>query len=303
MTQSKKVNCFLVGGPKCGTTAMVAHLKTHNGIFVSEPKECNYFLEDMPEMKYVTNLKEYHSLFGQFNSPHEAYIDASILYLHSEEALKAIYDYNKEAKIIAMLRDPMEMVYSFHSQILYTLDEDQAEFEKAWDLEDSRKLGQNIPKSCRSPRLLYYSEVAKYNEQLQRVYKYFPEEQVKVVLFDDFKNSNIDAYKDLLAFMNIAYDGKVDFPRVNEAKKAKNKLINRFVHRPPKILKRIARLILKLINKPRFGILERIDKLNRDKDLRQELSDQMKEKIRKAYADDIKQLSGLINKDLSHWLT
>ena len=67
MTQSKKVNCFLVGGPKCGTTAMVAHLKTHNGIFVSEPKECNYFLEDMPEMKYVTNLKEYHSLFGQFN--------------------------------------------------------------------------------------------------------------------------------------------------------------------------------------------------------------------------------------------
>lgn len=303
MTQSKKVNCFLVGGPKCGTTAMVAHLKTHNDIFVSEPKESNYFLEDMQEMKYVTNLKEYHSLFEQFNSPHEVYIDASILYLHSEESLKAIYEYNKEAKIIAMLRNPMEMVYSFHSQILYTLDEDQAEFEKAWDLEDSRKLGQNIPKNCRSPRLLYYSEVAKYHEQLQRVYKYFPEEQVKVVLFDDFKNSNLETYKDLLAFMDLVYDGKVDFPRVNEAKKAKNKFINRFVHRPPKILKRIARLILKLINKPRFGILERIDKLNRDKDLRQGLSDQIKEKIRNAYADDIKQLSGLINKDLSHWLT
>lgn len=302
MAQTKKVNCFLVGGPKCGTTAMIAHLKTHIDIFISEPKECNFFLDDMAEMKYVTNLKDYHSLFEHFKSSHQTYIDASILYLHSEKALEEIYKYNKDAKIVAMLRDPMEMVYSFHSQISYTLDEDNSNFEEAWDLEDKRKQGDSISKSCRSARLLYYSEVAKYHEQLQRVYKYFPKEQVKVLLFDDFKVSNLESYKELLAFINVPYDGKVDFPRVNEAKKAKNKLINRFVNRPPKFLKQMARLILKLINKPRFGILERIDKLNRDKDLRQELSLEMKTKIRNAYAEDVNRLSNLINRDLSHWL-
>ncbi|MBO6605391.1 sulfotransferase [Psychroserpens sp.] len=302
MSKSNKVNCFLVGGPKCGTTAMVAHLKSHESVFISEPKECNFFLEDMPEMKYARNLKEYHALFGQFKSTHLAYMDASILYLHSEDALKAIYEYNKDAKIIAMLRDPMEMAYSFHSQISYTLDEDIADFEQAWDLEQSRRQGKNIPKNCRSTRLLFYSEVAKYYEQLQRVYKYFPEDQVRVILFDDFKTSNLVAYKELLEFINVPYDGKIDFPRVNEAKKAKNKLINKFVNRPPKFLKAIARLILKLVNKPRFGILERIDKLNRDKDLRQELSMEMKVKIQNAYTQDVNQLSKLINRDLSHWL-
>ena len=297
-----KVNFFLVGGPKCGTTAMVSYLKTHPDIYMSEPKESNFFLDDMAEMKYISRAKEYAQLFNNFESDHKIFCDASILYMYSEKALKNIYRYNPEAKVVIMLRDPIEMVHSFHSQIVYTLDEDVDDFEKAWDLESERKQGQNLPKNCRDVKLLYYSEIAKYNLQLKRVYRLFPREQVMVILFRDFKNSNLDTYKKLLEFLGVPYDGRTDFPVVNEAKTAKSRLINKFVNRPPKVLKRTSKYITKILNKPRLGLLERLDKLNRAKDTKQELPNALRHKIKKAYQDDVKALEHLLKRDLGHWL-
>ena len=79
---SKSPNFFLVGGPKCGTTAMVEYLRTHPDIFISEPKEPNFFADDMPKMKYVDSLKAYLNLFNKVK--HEKVIgDASIFYMFS----------------------------------------------------------------------------------------------------------------------------------------------------------------------------------------------------------------------------
>lgn len=298
----KKVNCFLVGGPKCGTTAMVSYLKSHPDIFISEPKESNYFMDDLPEMKYVNTLKDYEKLFNNFNTGHKIYCGASILNLHSKKALNKIYEYNKEAKIIVMLRDPMEMIPSYHQQIIYTLDEEETDLNKAWDLEESRRLGENIPEKCRNVRLLYYHEIAKYNNQLKRVYKFFPYENVKIILFDDFKKSNIETYKDLLDFLDVPYDGRQDFPKINEAKEAKSKIINHFVNRPPKILRLIANMLLKVLNQPRFGFLEMIDKMNQRKTTKKDLSDELKFKIKKEYEEDVRNLEKLISRDLSKWL-
>ena len=96
--------------------------------------------------------------------------------------------------------------------------------------------------------------------------------------------------------------GRTEFPRVNEAKKAKSNLINRFVNRPPKFLKSIAHVLLKILNKPSFGILEKLDNFNRTKHQKEELSEEMKQQIRAAYRDDVTALSKLINKDLGAWL-
>ena len=82
-------NFFIVGGPKCGTTAMVEYLRTHPDVFISEPKEPNYLADDMPGMKYVDTEEEYLNLFKKAGS-NKVIGDASIFYMFSKEAIKNI---------------------------------------------------------------------------------------------------------------------------------------------------------------------------------------------------------------------
>ncbi len=204
MTQTKKVNCFLAGSPKCGTTALVKYLNDHQDFIVSSHKESNYFMHDAPNIRHVKNEKEYNLLFNDFKGQEKVFCDASIFYTHSDVAIKNIHDYNKDAKIILMFRDPMAMIPSFHTQLLYTLEEDISDIEQAWLAEDARKNNKQIPQHSRESKLLYYSEIAKYNKQLLEVYRYFPKTQVKVVLFDEFKASTVEVYKDVLSFLDFS---------------------------------------------------------------------------------------------------
>ena len=299
---NKTPNFFIVGGPKCGTTAMVEYLRTHPNILISEPKEPNYFNFDMPLKRFVSSEKEYLNLFKKRTKSHKIVGDASVFSLISDSAIKAISEFNKDAQILFMMRDPIKMIPSYHKQIHFTLEEDRDDLVDALQLEETRLNGKEIPKHCRSEKLLFYSKVAKYGEQLEHIWKYFPKENVKLIWFDDFKNSPLNTYKEILAFLSLDYDGRVDFPKVNEAKKAKNKLISKIVHRPPWIAKQAAKLLRKVLNKPRLGMLQKIDHLNREKLEKKEISSQAKELIKQAYSEDVKHLSAITNRDLSHWL-
>lgn len=294
-------NFFIVGGPKCGTTAMVEYLRTHPDVFISEPKEPNYLADDMPGMKYVDTEEEYLNLFKKAGS-NKVIGDASIFYMFSKEAIKNIYKLNPNAKLLVMLRNPIEMSHSFHQQILFTLDENEKNFEKALNLEENRKKGESIPKDCRASKLLYYSEIAKYGEQLENIYEYFSRENVKVILFDDFKKSNRNSYVEVLNFLEIKDDRRNEFPRVNDSKKAKSNFINKIVNRPPKFAQSIAKLTRKILNKPRLGILSSLDHMNREKLEKKEITIKEKQLLLASYKEDIKKTEKILNKDLSSWL-
>jgi len=295
-------NFFVVGGPKCGTTAMVEFLRTHPDIFISEPKEPNFLADDMPEMKFVDTLKDYLNLFKKAKN-YKIIGDASIFYMVSGTAIKNIKELNPESRLLLMIRNPIEMVSSFHQQILFTLDEDQSNFETALDLEPQRNIGKEIPKNCRSIKLLKYSQIAKYGNQLENIFKYFPREKVKIILFDDFKSDNRKSYLEVLEFLSLNDDGRVDFPRINDAKKAKNKLINRIVNRPPEFTKKLAIFARKILNKPRLGMLNKLDHLNRAKLEKQPITESEKEKLINLYINDIRKTEKILNRDLSLWIS
>jgi hypothetical protein len=295
-------NFFIVGGPKCGTTAMVEFLRTHPEVFICEPKEPNFLADNMPDLKFVDSEIEYLNLFK--NAAKAKIIgDASIFYMFSKIAIKNIFDLNPDAKILVMLRNPLEMVPSFHQQILFTLDEDEKDFEKALEKESLRKENLHIPKHCRSTKLLHYSEIAKYGEQLENIYQFFPSEQVKILLFDDFKNNNRKCYLEVLKHLELDDDGRVDFPRINEAKKAKNKIINRIVNRPPKFAKTLAKFARRILNRPRLGILNTLDHMNRDKLDKKPISKKAKQKLIDIYISDIKKTEIILKTDLRFWVS
>ena len=297
----KKPNFFIVGAPKCGTTALSEYLKEHPNVFISTTKEPHYFASDMVYHRTIENGDDYLTLFKETTEEHIAVGEASVWYLYSEKAIQNIYSFNENAKIIIMLRKPVDMVYSMHSQQIQSIGEDILDFEKAWDMEDERKQGRSIPKHILHIPNLYYSEIAKYNTQLNNLYKFFPKKQVKIILFDDFKKDTKKIYNEVLKFLDLPlYDKKV-FPVVNENSIIRNKFIaillrNKF-YIPKKILEK-TKILLQLQNKGLHGVLYDINKMKIE---RAQINNIIKKRVILHYKNEVDLLAKLLNKDLTEW--
>lgn len=250
--KNNKPSFFIVGSPKCGTTALAKYLSEHDDIFISSPKEPHYFATNFDEsMRTVKTEEHYLSLFKSAKKS-QTCGEASIWYLYSEDALSNIAKFEPDAKIIVMIRNPSDMIYSLHSQKIYSLDEDVLNFEEAWNLSWEREKGNFIPLRCREPKTLYYHKIANYKEQIDYLYKFFPKNNVKIIDFQEFQESNLGIYKDVLAFLNIKYDGKKEFKKINERKVHKSNITANLINfKRPKYLKSIINKI-----KEKLGIVK-----------------------------------------------
>lgn len=213
----KKPNFFIVGAPKCGTTALSAYLSGHPNIFFCNPKEPHYFASDLDGHRPIRSLDAYLELFRKAGPQHLAVGEGSVFYLYSKNALSNIHEFNPAAKIIVMLRDPVELIQSLHQQYLHGLYENEPNLERAWGLQEKRRGGNAIPRLCRQPELLLYGEMGKLGAQLERLYSIFPDCQIKIIRFEDFVKNTAEVYRDVLRFLSVPDDGRVSFPKINEA--------------------------------------------------------------------------------------
>ena len=298
---SKKPNFFMVGAPKCGTTALSEYLREHPNIFMSTPKEPHYFATDMEGYRFVKTENDYLGLFGNVTKEHKAIGEASVYYLYSKDAIKNIFAYNKEAKIIIMLRNPVEMVYSLHSQLVESANEDVRDFMTAWELVEKRKSGDMLPENSKDHKVLFYDEIGKYNEQLENVYKYFNSEQVKIILFDDFKVNTKKIYEEILEFLNVPQDNRGKFPIINENAEPRNFWLNSLMKKQPKLLEITINKLKLILGIKQSGIGKMIISMNTKKAKRKILSDTLKQEVYKNYEPDIFKLSKLLNIDLINW--
>ncbi len=235
----KKPNLFIVGEPKCGTTSLHEYLGQHPDIFMCDPKEPGHFAMDLQKEKYdytgayfnkFIRAERYLQLFKDAKDE-KVVGEGSTAYLVSKVAAKLIYEFNPSAKIIIMLRNPVDLLYSFHSQLVVNFDEPVKDFKKAILLEKERRKGKNIPKACRRPSLLYYSERAKFTEHINRFMKYFPRNQIKFIIYDDFKKDTKKTYLDVLDFLGVRQDFIPEFEIINPNKETRLALPRKIVMR------------------------------------------------------------------------
>jgi hypothetical protein len=298
----KKPNLFIAGAPKSGTTALSKYLSEHPNVFIATPKEPNFFSDDMPKRYIAQSLEDYLLLFKNSDSNHSVAGEASVFYLYSSCALQNIYNFNNQAKIIVLLRNPVDIVYSLHSQYIYNFTEDEKDFEKAWNFQESRKIGLNLPANCRVPKILQYKDIAMLGNQVEKLFSIFPNDQVKLILFDDFADSTKEVYEDVLKFLGVPSAGKASFPRINENRIPRALKLNRFLHKPPKFIREIVRILFKTFGFDAGEIIMRfISDLNSRKVERKRLSPDFQKKLITEFQEDIHKLSNIINRDLSHW--
>lgn len=293
---------FIAGAPKCGTTALVEYLRTHPQVFISELKEPHYFATDMEGKRSVKDRAEYEALFDAAGPQHGAVGEGSVYYLYSEQALANVRRYAPGARIIAMLRNPVELIPSLHAQFLYSRNEDETDLARAWDLIDERAAGRRIPRRCSDPKLLRYDRIARLGEQLERLLGLFPARQVMWIFFDDFVRDTRAEYLRVLDFLGLEDDGRKVFPPVNQHKRHRLSAVGNFTQRPPRRLVRAGLRAKKLLGIERLGLLKRLRSINRVDGRRAPLSPRMRARILAAYRDDIERLSELTGRPLEDWL-
>jgi len=291
---------FIVGAPKSGTTALDSYLADHPSIHMARPKEPHYFATDLPRYRDVSTERDYIRLFDA-SGEKKAGGDASVFYLYSKEAIRLIRQFDPGARLILMLRNPIDIVHSFHSQLLFGGDEEIKSFAEAWHATAARKAGERIPKHCRAKELLYYDEIALLGNQLERVLAEFPREQVHVIFFEDFAADTRREYRRVLEFLRIPDDGRMEFPRINANRRHRvglTPLINRSAGwlRPP------VRMIKRALAIEEIGLLDRLKAWDRVYEEREPMGAELKRSILAAYESDIGLLARLTNRDLGHWL-
>jgi hypothetical protein len=215
---------FIVGAPKCGTTALYSYLKERPDVFMPELKEPHFFASDFAAYRRITERDAYLALFAAA-APDAMLGEASVWYLFSEVALRDIMDANPAARIIVMLRNPVDMVHALHGQLLHAPDEDVPDFERAWALQESRAAGRDIPRHCREPRHLQYRVVGSFAAQIERLHQHVPQEQVLVLLFEDFARDTAAAYAETLRFLGLPQDGRQSFERINASRARRSRLL------------------------------------------------------------------------------
>jgi hypothetical protein len=297
-----KPNFFIVGAPKCGTTALYEYLRPHPNIFIPDIKEPHFFARDLGTYPRIKTWEEYTALFAESTERHRRVGEASVYYLRSSVAIANIRDFNPEARIIAMFRNPVDMVYSLHSQLLEWSEENQADFETAWRLQERRRRGLDLPPRSRGSFLVQYEEVGRFGSQTERLLSSFPGSQVKLILYDDFTASPAQVYRETLEFLDVPHDGRTEFPRINENKRARVDWLRRFYRKPPTVLRRAVRRLKQAVGGPEItGLKQKIVELNTVKERRPPLSPEFRAELVETFRPEVTRLARLLNRDLSHW--
>tara|TARA_B100000945_G_C20299700_1_gene557409 strand:- start:26 stop:886 length:861 start_codon:yes stop_codon:yes gene_type:complete len=284
-----KVDFFIVGAPKAGTTSLYHYLSEHPETDMSILKEPNYFSEnsikdnDLYYKSYpIKKLSKYHSLFKNNNLIKG---EASVSYLYYKDVAKSIKAYNSSARIIIMLRDPIERAFSHYlMDFRLGLINDTFEniiFQKS-NLSNSKTYFQQ------------YVKLGEYTNQIKRYFNEFPSEQILVVDYDDFKNKTSDIVKKVYKFLKIDINFSPELNNKHNARFIVNNRLLKFLFSKIIIRKAMNLIFPKFIksfiknqffnNKP--PILLSSSRLY----------------LRQYFKKDIENLSNFLQKDYSKWI-
>jgi hypothetical protein len=155
---------FIIGAAKSGTTSLYEYLRGHPEIFISPRKSPRYFAPDLATAGVAKNLhhgadrEAYLALFREARDEKRVG-EASVRYIYSTEAPRLIHDFEPAARIVAMLRSPVDMMYALHNQRVSSGAEPITDFEAALAAEDQRLRGLSIPEGS-APILSLYRDRA-----------------------------------------------------------------------------------------------------------------------------------------------
>ncbi|MEN9870771.1 MAG: hypothetical protein RLZZ171_1759 [Cyanobacteriota bacterium] len=303
-----KPNLFIVGQPKTGTTALHQFLGQHPEIYMSSIKEPHFFCADFHlesdraygKQRFYDFRSEsaYLQLFSKAKNVKVAG-ESSTNYLYSQVAAEKIYNFNPDAKIIIVLREPAKFLYSLHSHYVKFTEENEPDFLTALALETKRKQEEALSPRVTSPSYLYYSQRVQYYQQVKRYCDRFKPEQIKVIIFEEFKSANERIFREVLEFLGVNPNFTPEYSAINVNKEVKFKAINNLINNP------LAKSIFKNLLSQEFNDFVRdnvVEKLLWHQAPKAKIPEEIKLQLMQQYQPEVAKISELLQLDLlSKW--
>ncbi len=284
-------NAFIVGGAKCGTTSMYRYLDAHPDAFMSAVKEPGFFAPDLPwkfAEPMVGDADDYAALFAG-GAEHRVRGEASVVYLRSAEAAERIHAAVPDARIIVMLRHPLEVMQSLHGFVRYLGLQPEADFAAALD-EGTHAGGR---------WLLDYRGVVDFAPQLARFQRRFASDQLLVVLHDDLRDDARATFDTVLRFLGLTTDVDVELTRENETLKARLPGLQPRLLAPSKALTTIAKAVIPAGARRR--VRRRALNMNSAPAEREPLDPGLRAELMSELQPGIDALGKMTGRDLSAW--
>lgn len=298
-------NLFIVGAPKCGTTSLHEYLAQHPDVLMSSYKEPCFLAPDFRCPCYTQSEEVYLRLFRDHRG--EPWLgESTSTYLVSRLAAETIKSYSPAAKIIAMLRNPAEMIHALHGQRLVEGNEDIARFEDALEAESERRQGGRLPRNFLYPReYLIYRDFARYAEQLRRYFAAFGRENVHVVIFDDFVQRTAEEFAKVCTFLGVRDDFRPRLARANPATSPRLWRLNRILQKLPQSVPRRLRSAVKgVLPEPSVTRLKECHRVIvswNHKQGRKPLAADLRRRLIDEFSPEVDELEALLGCNLDHW--
>lgn len=297
-------NTFLIGAPKCGTTALSAFLAAHPQGFLGYPKEPSYWSFDLAQSGNVARIEtetDYLRLYQDAGQA-RAIVDASTRYLFSGVAVPQILAFNPDARFIVMLRNPVEVAQAYHMEKRFNLSEDQPDFQTAWRLQDQRAAGQMIPPGCPEAKELQYAQIAALGSQLRKVMDVVAPDRLLVLFQQDLADDPRALWLRVQAFLGLDDDGRVDFPVVGGAHFNRFPRLAKLYQSPGPLLQPIVRTAKRLLRtRAGAGVLGAAKSALVSRGQRAPIPPEFRAELGVHFAPEVALLADLTGRNLDHW--
>jgi len=295
---------FIAGAPKAGTTALHAALARHPALYMSAVKEPKFFLTDGPPAhrggpgdvhtyrEHVWRREDYEALFD----PAPAGVlrgESTPFYLYSQAAQRRIRALIPGARIIVILRDPVERAHSNWTHLWSAGLDPVGDVVRACAEEDRRI-------AAGWADFWHYTALGRYGEQLGHLYTVFPAEQVMVLRYRALIENPAGVLDRICAFLGVPAGVLTEMPRENVTAHPHLTLRHRALSQALRIGTTASAILPGPAQATMTSLLER--RLQQDAPPRRPLTWEQRRALIPRFEADIRLLENITGEDFSDWL-
>jgi hypothetical protein len=292
-------NFLVIGAGRSGTTSLQHYLGQHPDVHLAAIKSPNFFVaaDPLPPWErgaaramarhWVADRAAYEALFAGAGSK-RAIGEVSPVYLQSARAPERIHDACPEARLVAILREPVDRAWAHYLGRRRDGIERRADFRQVIEEELARPLPEDVAFGS-------YLGASRYHHFLRGYFALFPRERLRVYLYDDLLADTAALVRDLFAFLGVDPGAAIDTgARLGRTGTVKNPLLRllwtnsvgvRTALRPllPRRVRDAGQLVV-------GGELERPP-----------LDSELRARLARVFAPEVERLERLLDRDLSRW--
>ena len=271
MNTPPKIDLMIVGAQKAGTTSLNSYLNEHPEIIghAALQKEFAYFRDN----NIFSNgyEKAFQAAFNLSTNNHKKkkIVAKNAAIYNNETAIRRLYEHNPDGKVIFILREPVSRTYSSYTMEVF----------KGWMDRDFVEIKSIVDENNKEDDMYkFFIEPSLYIHHIEMIFKYFPKNQVKLFLFEDFKTNPDIICKEIFEWLEVDANFLPTIQKThNETKKAKSKIISKLIYNLKKESNPIKKAAKKMLPYSIFSRLgETIIESNKSSKSAEKITDDMK---------------------------